>query len=108
YNISFDHSVGQIIGASGLLLGMGERRGMKGISLLGETPGFLLSDPKSTEKVLKVIEKMLDLELEYDNLEEKVEEAEDVIKKVKKLQKQAKKSKDKPHEKGGEELGYIG
>lgn len=107
YNISFDHSVGQIIGASGLLLGVGERYGMQGICLLGETPGFLLSDPKATEEVLKVIENMLDLELDYDNLDAKIEEAEQVIKKIRQLQKQVQESQQSG-DKGGDELGYIG
>jgi len=47
-NVSFDHEVGQIVGASGLILGIGKQRGYGGICLLGETPGFLLSDPKAT------------------------------------------------------------
>ncbi|MDY6789003.1 MAG: proteasome assembly chaperone family protein [Candidatus Nanohaloarchaea archaeon] len=109
YNISFDHSVGQIIGASGLLLGVGERYGMDGICLLSETPGFLLSDPKATEEVLKILEKMLDFDLDYDNLDEKIEEAQEVIKKIQKLQKQVQEQQHKgKSEKGGEELGYIG
>ncbi|MDY6777739.1 MAG: proteasome assembly chaperone family protein [Candidatus Nanohaloarchaea archaeon] len=107
YEISFDHEVGQIIGASGLLLGIGERYGMQGICLLGETPGFLLSDPKATEEVLKVIEDVLDLDLDYSNLDEKIEEAEDVIKKIRKLQEQVK-NQQQNQEKGGKDLGYIG
>ncbi|MDY6774343.1 MAG: PAC2 family protein, partial [Candidatus Nanohaloarchaea archaeon] len=43
YGIEFDHSVGQIVGGTGLLLGVGKRYGMEGVALLGETPGFLLS-----------------------------------------------------------------
>jgi uncharacterized protein (TIGR00162 family) len=107
YDIEFDHSVGQIIGASGLLLGIGERYDMKGICLLGETPGFLLSDPKATEEVLKVIEDVVDVDLDYTNLDEKIEEAEEVIKKIKKLQKQVQ-QQQKDTDKGGDELGYIG
>lgn len=107
YDIEFDHSVGQIIGASGLLLGIGKRHGMNGICLLGETPGFLLSDPKATEEVLKVLEDMLDLDLDYENLEDKIEEAEEVIKKIKQLQKQAQ-SQGESEDMGGKDLGYIG
>jgi uncharacterized protein (TIGR00162 family) len=107
-DISFDHSVGQIIGASGLLLGIGERYGMEGICLLGETPGFLLSDPKATEEVLKVLEGLLDIELDYSNLDEKIEEAEQVIKKIRELQKQVQESQQSGGEESGEELGYIG
>lgn len=107
YGIDFDHNVGQIIGASGLLLGIGERYGMNGICLLGETPGFLLSDPKATEVVLKVLEDMLELELDYSNLEEKIEEAEEVIKKIQQLQKQVQEQQEQSDQ-GGKDLGYIG
>jgi len=107
YDISFDHDVGQIIGASGLLLGIGERYDMEGICLLGETPGFLLSDPKATEAVLKVLEDMLDLDIDYSNLDEKVKEAEEVIKKIRELQKQVQ-DQQGSQDKGGDDLGYIG
>lgn len=107
YDISFDHDVGQIIGASGLLLGIGERYDMEGICLLGETPGFLLSDPKATEAVLKVLEDMLDLDIDYSNLDKKVKEAEKVIKKIRELQQQVQDQQGK-QDKGGDDLGYIG
>ncbi|MDY6774344.1 MAG: PAC2 family protein, partial [Candidatus Nanohaloarchaea archaeon] len=107
YDISFDHEVGQIIGASGLLLGIGERYGMNGICLLGETPGFLLSDPKATEEVLNVLEELLDVDLDYDNLDEKVEEVEEVMKRIQELQKQAQQQQQQG-EGEGDELGYIG
>lgn len=109
YKINFNHSVGQIIGATGLLLGIGEREEMDGIALLGETPGFLVSDPKATEAVLKVIEEMLDLDIDYENLEEKIKESEEVIKKIKQIHDQVKnqqKSSQKKEE--SKDLGYIG
>jgi len=105
YNISFDHSVGQIVGASGLILGVGKHFGIEGVCLLGETPGFLLSDPKATEEVLKVLSNMLNLELDYSNLEDKISEEKEVLKKVEKLKKQATKGSE---ESGQEDLGYIG
>lgn len=110
YGIEFDHNIGQIIGATGLLLGIGKRYGMEGGALLAETPGFLLSDPKATEAVLKVLEDIIDVELDYDNLDEKVEEAEEVIKRIQELQQKAQQgSKQSGGEgEGGDELGYIG
>lgn len=108
FDISFDHSVGQIIGATGLLLGIGERYDMEGIALLGETPGFLVSDPKATESVLKVIEDMLDLELDYENLEEKIKESEEVIKKIKQIHDQVKNQQKSQQEDKSKDLGYIG
>ncbi|MFB6076908.1 MAG: PAC2 family protein, partial [Candidatus Nanohaloarchaea archaeon] len=107
-DIEFDHSVGQIIGATGLLLGIGKRYGMEGIALLGETPGFLLSDPKATEEVLHILEDILAIDLDYDNLDQKVEEVEDVMKRIQELQKQAQQQGGGDEEAGGKELGYIG
>ena len=108
FDISFDHSVGQIIGATGLLLGIGERYGMNGIALLGETPGFLVSDPKATEAVLKVIEDMLDLDIDYENLEEKIKESEEVIKKIKQIHDQVKGQQTAKKDDESKDLGYIG
>ncbi|MFB6265650.1 MAG: proteasome assembly chaperone family protein [Candidatus Nanohaloarchaea archaeon] len=107
HGVSFDHSVGQIVGGTGLLLGIGKRYGMEGVALLGETPGFLLSDPKATEEVLKVLEELLDVDLDYDNLDEKVEEVEEVMKRIQELQKQAQQQQQQG-EGEGDELGYIG
>lgn len=106
YGVSFEHSVGQIVGATGLLLGIGKRYGMEGVALLGETPGFLLSDPKATEKVLNVLEERFGFDLDYENLDEKVEEVENVMKKIQQLQKQAQQQQQGEGE--GDELGYIG
>ncbi len=103
--IEFDHEVDQIVGASGLLLGLGEERGYEGICLLGETPGFLLSDPKATEAVLHALEKILDLELDYSDLDKKVEESQEVLKKLQSLQQQQGQGQQQDQQ---QDLGYIG
>ncbi|MFB6199984.1 MAG: proteasome assembly chaperone family protein [Candidatus Nanohaloarchaea archaeon] len=103
--IQFDHDVGQIVGASGLILGLGHERGFNGICLLGETPGFLLSDPKATEAVLNTIEEILGLDLDYDELEEKVEESQQVLKKLQNLQSKQSQSQEQETQ---QDLGYIG
>lgn len=102
--VVFDHDVDQIVGASGLLLALAPKYGMEGSCLLGETPGFLLSDPNATEEVLRVLEKRLELDLSYDDLEEKVEESKDVLKKLQNL----KKSQGQDSENKQSDLGYIG
>ena len=48
---------GGIVGASGLLLGLGKIRGMQGTCFMGETPGYLV-DPKSAKAVLKILMKI--------------------------------------------------
>jgi len=103
--VSFDHEVGQIVGASGLILGLGEDRGYTGVALLGETPGFLLSDPNATEAVLQSMEQGLGLDIDYDDLEDKVQESQDVLEKLQNL-KQQQQQQDK--ESQGGDLGYIG
>jgi len=104
YGISFDHDVGQIVGISGLLLGLGEQIGKEGIALLGETPGFLMSDPKSTEAVLQVMEKILEVDLDYSQLDDKVEESQEVLKKLQNL----KGSQEAEDQQQSSDLGYIG
>lgn len=102
---TFDHDVGQIVGVSGLLLARGKENGYEGTCFLGETPGFLLSDPKSTEEVLKVLEQYLDLDLDHSDLDEKVEESQQVLEKIQNL-----KQSDSGREDGvpDSDLGYIG
>lgn len=102
--VTFDHDVGQIVGVSGLLLGLGQEKNYNGVCVLGETPGFLLSDPKSTESVLKVVETLLELDIDYSNLDEKVEESQEVLKKVQNL----KQSKQPDKDQKNSDLGYIG
>ena len=103
--VSFDHEVGQIVGASGLVLGLGENRGYGGVALLGETPGFLLSDPSATEAVLQSLEGAMNLDLDYDDLEDKVQESQDVLEKLQNLKQQQQQGEK---ENQGGDLGYIG
>lgn len=105
--VEFDHDIGQIVGVSGLLLGIGKRREIEGLCLLGETPGFLMSDPKSTEKVLNALEEILELDIDYSDLDKKVEESQEVLKKLKKLQQNQSPDQEKSQQ-GGSDLGYIG
>jgi uncharacterized protein (TIGR00162 family) len=82
--------VGYIVGAAGLLIGLGRERGMKGMCLLGETSGFpIVTDPKAAEVVLGSITKILKLKINMGKIEERVAEMEKFIKKVESLQKKA-------------------
>ncbi|MBD3260685.1 MAG: proteasome assembly chaperone family protein, partial [Candidatus Altiarchaeales archaeon] len=66
---------GAIFGASGLLLGLGERRSIDGVCLMGETHGQII-DAKSAEAVLKVLTQMLGLDVDMTALEQKAKETE--------------------------------
>lgn len=105
--VQFDHDVGQIVGVSGLLVSIGKERGIKGASILGETPGFLLSDPKSTEAVLKAVEEILEIDLDYSDLDEKVQESQEVLKKLQNLKQSQSPDQDSQGQ-GSSDLGYIG
>jgi uncharacterized protein (TIGR00162 family) len=68
---------GGIVGASGLLLGLGKLRGMEGVCLMGETPGYLV-DPKSAKAVLDIIMKITNVEVNLAALEKKAKEIEKI------------------------------
>jgi uncharacterized protein (TIGR00162 family) len=114
YGIDFNagERVGYIVGAAGLLPGLGVERGMEGICLLGETSGFpIVTDPKSAEMVLEKLTKMLNIKLDMSSLEKRVKEMEKFIKKVEDLQKKALTQiakEEKAPVKGKEQLRYIG
>ncbi len=101
--------VGYIVGAAGLLLGLGKEKGMSGVCLLGETSGFpIVTDPKSAEFVLSVIIKMLGLKINMGKLEQRVKEMENFIKKVESLQKKALSQMSKEGKPAKDETRYIG
>ena len=97
-----DEPAGGIVGVSGLLLGLGGRRGHDVACLMGETSGYLV-DPKSAKAVLEVLEAQLDFKVDFAALEKRAEEMEEVVSKIQQMQ-----------ESGGsgmpsdDELRYIG
>ncbi|WP_435345526.1 proteasome assembly chaperone family protein [Haloarchaeobius sp. HRN-SO-5] len=82
-----DEPAGGIVGVSGLLLGLGRRRGVEAACLMGETSGYLV-DPKSARAVLEVLEELLGMEVDYGSLEERADEMEDVIGKIQEMEQQ--------------------
>jgi len=114
YKISFTagKKIGYIVGAAGLLLGMGAERDMKGVCLLGETSGLpIVTDPKAAESVLDIQTKILGVDIDMTKLEKRVKEMEKFIRKIEDIQKKAlmqiQKEGARPV-KGKEELRYIG
>ncbi len=102
YGVEFreEEPGGSIVGASGLLLGLGKLRGFPAVCLLGLTSGYLV-DPKSAQAVLKILCQALNLEIDMQDLEERAEEMERVVERLKEMeQAQIPRTRD-------EELGYI-
>ncbi len=111
-NFSAGEKVGYIVGASGLFLGLGKERGMKGVCILGETSGFpIVTDPKAAEAVLDSLTEILKIKIDMSKLEQRVSEMEKFMKKIESLQKKAlmqiSKEEKAPVE-GKEQLRYIG
>lgn len=109
YGINFDigDQIGTIVGASGLLVGIGKAYGIKGIVLLGETTGFpIITDPTAAEAVLNILEKILGIKIDLGKLEDKVKAMHEFIKKLEDIQKQAVEQIQRG--KKPEELKYIG
>ncbi len=102
YGVEFreEEPGGSIVGASGLLLGLGKLKGIPAICLLGLTSGYLV-DPKSAQAVLKILCQVLNLELDMQALEERAEEMEKVVERLKEME-QAQIPRRRE-----EELGYI-
>ncbi len=96
-----EEPAGGIVGVSGLLLGLGDRRGRPAACLMGETSGYLV-DPKSAQAVLEILQTVVGFEVPFDPLEERADEMEEVVRKIQQMEEQ---SAPSPAE---EDLRYIG
>jgi len=92
---------GGIVGVSGLLLGLGQRRELPAACLMGETSGYLV-DPTSASAVIDILEAILDFEVDHELLEERAEEMAAVVNQMQALESQATEAP------GEENLRYIG
>ncbi|HET6405886.1 MAG TPA: proteasome assembly chaperone family protein [Candidatus Thermoplasmatota archaeon] len=91
---------GGIVGASGLFLGLGMRRGMEGVCLMGETSGYLV-DPKSAQSVLEILSDILRVKVDFTDLESRAEQMDKLAQQLRDLERAAENPSD-------EDLRYIG
>lgn len=90
-----------IVGASGLLLGLGRMYDMQAVCLMGETSGYFV-DPKSAQAVLEVLTKVLDVEISFEELENKAKQIDQITSKLRDIEA----TPETPEKR--EDLGYIG
>ncbi|MFB6077383.1 MAG: proteasome assembly chaperone family protein [Halarchaeum sp.] len=95
-----EEPAGGIVGTSGMLVGLGGRRGLSAACLMGETSGYLV-DPKSARAVLEVLENLLDFAVDFEALDERADEMEDVVEQMQQME-------QGPSAGGDEDLRYIG
>lgn len=88
-----------IVGASGLLLGLGGLYDMRSVCLMGETSGYFV-DPKGAQAVLEVLAKILGVKIDFAELEAKAEQIDMITSKLR--------DAEPPPEPKREDLGYIG
>lgn len=88
YGVEFKENEpgGGVVGASGLLLGMGALEDIEAICLMGETSGYLV-DPKSAQAVLGVLSKTLNMSIDMSALEERAKEMEKIVAKLREMEK---------------------
>jgi uncharacterized protein len=73
-----DEPGGGIVGAAGLLLGLGALRNIDAICLMGETSGYLV-DPRSATSVLAVLCNLLNVKVDPTQLNDRAAEMERMI-----------------------------
>lgn len=76
-----------IMGMTGLLLGLGERKGMDGFALLAETASKVGTSKSGSRSVLQKLKEYFSFDLDMDRFEEEVEEETEKLSKKEKLQK---------------------
>jgi uncharacterized protein (TIGR00162 family) len=74
-----------IVGASGLLLGLGMLEGIESVCLMGETSGYF-ADPKAAQAVLEILTKILNVKVDFKQLQMKAKEIDYMTSKLKDLE----------------------
>lgn len=82
--IVFRNVSGAIVGAAGLLLGLGKIRKMDGVCLMCETHGQL-ADPRAAKKIIETLNKILNVKIDTKQLDSQAKEAEEGIRKLQRM-----------------------
>lgn len=98
-------SEGGIVGASGLLLALGQMKGIEGACLMGETPGYYV-DAEAAKALLERLMDILGISVDTSKLEERAKKIRKVLHKAKRLEEEML-ERMKPKA-GDEDLRYIG
>lgn len=72
---------GSISGMNGILLGIGKINNLNGISLLGETSGYVI-DANASKYILKKLLSIVDLDIDMEDMEKKAKETIMLIKSI--------------------------
>lgn len=104
HGVTVEEGGGPIIGAAGLLLGLGRLRGIPGVCLLGETHGMVV-DHRAAQAVLQVLMDVLGLKVDMGTLEQRGKETERTLERIRReIELRERKEKRRAEE----EAWYIG
>lgn len=90
---------GGIVGAAGLVPALAKRRGIDAVCLLGVTSGYVV-DPNSAQEVLRVLCRILGIEVDMSALEERAKEMKKFLTKLEEAERAIARAR-------AEDLGYI-
>jgi uncharacterized protein (TIGR00162 family) len=100
---------GSISGMNGILLGIGKINNLNGISLLGETSGYVI-DANASKHILKKLLSIVDLDIDMEDLEKKSKDTIMLIKNIERRIGDKNASSDEVQhmvQKKQPEIGYI-
>ncbi len=104
HGVTVEKGGGPIIGAAGLLLGIGRLRGMRGVCLLGETHGMMV-DHRAAQAVLEVLLGVFGIKVDMSALERRAKETERTLVRIRKEMELRTRREQRREE---EEAWYIG
>ncbi len=104
HGVTVEKGGGPIIGAAGLLLGLGRLRGIQGMCLLGETHGMVV-DHRAAQAVLEVLVGVLGVKVGMSALERRARETEHTLDRIRREMKLRMRKERRREE---EEAWYIG
>lgn len=96
-----------VVGAAGLLLGLAKFKGIEGICLLGETPGYI-PDPKAAKSILVILMRMLNLNLDLTDIDKEITKIIEIEEKMRKIEEQRKAAEREIRRIEEEKISYIG
>ncbi|MEM1991011.1 MAG: PAC2 family protein, partial [Candidatus Bathyarchaeia archaeon] len=96
-----------IVGAAGLILGLAKFKGINGICLLGETPGYI-PDPKAAKSVLTILMKMLNLKLDLTDLDKEIFRIAQIEEEMRRIEEQRRVAEREVRRVEEEKISYIG
>lgn len=96
-----------VVGAAGLLLGLAKFKGIDGVCLLGETPGYI-PDPKAAKSILVILMRMLNLKLDLTDIDKEITKIVEIEEKIRKMEEQRKAAETEIRKIEEEKISYIG